>query len=205
MTILTPDQAIAARESLKLSQAKVAKDTGINRGYLSQFEGSKRVFEDDKLTTLEDYYLGLGWQPDEATRNAPVDQLLNSDKHGLTIIDGFVVAPAAIGFEAERLLEEYYEADQEIQSLLEQESEKGLFGGLDQEATLKACYRPLVLMARQYEIQKIIQGQFEDKYHEADLEQTSSIRSLGDCIEALMKGVLPGRLLPSEAIEAEVV
>ncbi|NKB31789.1 MAG: helix-turn-helix domain-containing protein [Pseudomonadales bacterium] len=40
--ILTGQDLKSARESLNLLQAKIAKDIGLNRSYLSQFESEQR-------------------------------------------------------------------------------------------------------------------------------------------------------------------
>lgn len=44
-----------ARESLGLSQAKVSRDTGINRTYLSRFESGIQILPDDHLQALQGY------------------------------------------------------------------------------------------------------------------------------------------------------
>jgi len=196
MTYLTPDQAVIARKTLNLSQAKVAKDTGINRAYLSEFEGSHRVLEDRRLVTLFDYYVGNGWEPGSDDYDVPVKQLLDSDKHDLTIIDGFVVAPKSFTSESEVLLDEYYTISQELLELKLCKLKRGLFGWLDESEALKKCVRPLVLMSRQYEIIQILHGQLDSDYSGVDRGDTSTVQTVGDYLEAQLQGAIPDRLIP---------
>lgn len=56
MKNLTPDNFHKARVSLGLSIAKVAKETGINRNYLSNFEKNKQFLDDKTKATLRDHY-----------------------------------------------------------------------------------------------------------------------------------------------------
>lgn len=105
----------------------------------------------DLLTALEDYYLGLGWTPTP-------EQLFNNDKHGLSLIDGFVIAASVPQELAKELLDRYYENNRQIEQLLTRESAKGFFRDFDSEMTLSMSIHPLTLMARQYEILQILQG-----------------------------------------------
>jgi len=198
MNYLTPDQAAMAREALNLSQARVAKDTGINRAYLSQFEGSKLVLEDHLLKRLQEYYAGLGWKPSPEVSTASVKQLLDSDKHNLTIMDGFVVAMESFSSdaEAEVLLDEYYGIGEEIVELKQQELKRGFFGGLDESEALNDSVRPLVLMGRQCEIKQILQGQLEPGESVVNLNDSSTVQTVGDFIEALLQGRCPDRFIP---------
>jgi|GEM_PF-868959 len=198
MNYLTPDQAVMARETLNLSQAKVARDTGINRAYLSQFEGSKRILEDQPLSRLQEYYMSLGWAPSPETSTASVKQLLDSDKHNLTIMDGFVVAMESFSSEAEAevLLDEYYAIGEEIVELKQQELKRGFFGGLDESEALSDSLRALVLMGRQCEIKQMLQGQLEPDQSVVDRNDKSTVQTVGDFIEVLLQGGCPDRFIP---------
>ena len=195
MSYLTPDRAIAARESLSLSQSLVARETGIARSYLSQFENSKRVLEDSQLEELNDYYMSQGWTPSEESMKQSPEQLINSGKHGLTIADGFVVCqyPAANGYIVEDLLDAYYENSQLIHDALNQKLERGFFGGLDEEEALKDCLRPLLLMARQYEIKQILSGQYTKPSSSVTPSDSSTVQTVGDYLEVLMMARIPNR------------
>ena len=196
MNTLTPDLAVEARQQLKLSQAKAAKESGINRAYLSQFESSKRVLDDSQLERLANFYTSQGWNPPTEAAESTYEQLLNSDKHDLTIIDGFVIAPEAFDVGAETLLDEYYELDEEIRELKSKEVKRGLFGGLDEYETRDQCMRPLALMARQCEIKQILQGQLDTNSLEADKDDTSTIHTIGDYMEVLLQHATPDRFVP---------
>jgi transcriptional regulator with XRE-family HTH domain len=194
---LTPDMAAEARQSLNLSQAKAAKETGINRAYLSQFESGKRVLEDTLLETLSSYYESQGWQPTQEQAKASVEQLINSDKHPLNIADGFVVSDdAAEEFILEDLLDEYYKNAQEIESLLQDELDKGLLGFFNEERALRQSVRPLLLMARQFQIKQILHGHYEEHPRDVDIEDGSTLTTVGDFIEALIISACPDRIRP---------
>ncbi|BFM16334.1 hypothetical protein R50073_25170 [Maricurvus nonylphenolicus] len=204
---MTPDMASEARQSLNLSQAKAAKETGINRAYLSQFESGKRVLEDNLLETLSTYYVSQGWQPTPEQAKAPVEQLINNDKHSLNIADGFVVSSEATAeFILEELLDEYYENSDEIASLQETELERGFFGGLDSDSAMRQSMRALLLMARQFQIKQILHGHHEPHEREVNIEETSSIITVGDFIEAMIIRAKPDRAIEiSEATLDEAV
>lgn len=197
MNVLTPDLAIQAREQLNLSQSKAAKESGINRAYLSQYEGNKRVLDDSQLERLAEFYGSLGWKPPTEVAELTQEQLINSDKHGLKIIDGFVIAPEAFDIGAEVLLDEYYELEEEIKELKTKELKRGLFGGLDEHDAKDQCIRPLALMARLCEIKQVLQGQLDTTSIEVDKDDTSSIHTVGDYIEVLLQYSSPDRFVPA--------
>ncbi|HTF95262.1 MAG TPA: helix-turn-helix transcriptional regulator [Cellvibrio sp.] len=199
---LTPDVSVKAREQLNLSQAKVATETGISRSYLNQFEGSKRVLEDHLLDTLASYYGSKGWKPDATILAKPVEQHISSPEHGLSIIDGFVVSvEASENYVVEDLLGEYYANNQEIEQLMSREFTRGIFGGFIEDEAIKTSLRPLALMARQYEIKRILHGQTEN--WPSPLAKTSKmigdvslIRTSGDYIQVLMVNASERRTMP---------
>jgi len=208
MNYLTPDQAVMARETLSLSQARVAKDTGINRAYLSQFEGSKRVLEDRPLANLYEYYVEQGWKPEAEASTASVKQRLSSDKHDLIIMDGLVIAPKAFAFDAEALLDESYEIEEEIVRLKQQKLKRGLFGGLDKSEAMDSCIRPLILMNRQCEIREILQGKFEYDHSDVDLSVEDNVQTVVDYLELLLRCGVRNRpihaSMEGEAVESSV-
>ncbi len=187
---ITPDQSIKAREQLSMSQSKAASAVGINRAYLSEFESSKRVLEDHAMDKLTRFYKEQGWKPDV---NVPVAQSLNSDKHGLTLVDGMVVGANVPKNVQEQLLAEMYELETEIEELMERPVKQLLFGGLDENDSLSRSIRPLLLMCRQNEIKKILQGRIDGPYSEANGSDRKSINTIGDYIEATMKNAVPDR------------
>lgn len=192
MKFLTPDQAVKARESLNLSQAKAAREAGVNRPYLSEFERSKRVLDDGDQTKLLEYYIGLGWIPSSEIQNTSVKQQLNSDKHDLTIMDGLVISPDAYDIDVHALLEESYEIEDELIELKQQGLRRGFFGGLDEQEALDSCLRPLILMGRLCEIKQILQGRFDSSYSE-----DGPLETVGDYIEKLLRRGVADRLIPS--------
>ena len=206
MSMMTPDIAAKAREQLKLSQALVAKETGISRSYLSQYEGSKRILEDHLISALEEFYKSNGWTADEKHQEQSVEQALNSPDHDLIIADGFVVAQEALAdYILDDLLDEYYTNNAEIDRLAKQEIERGFFGGFNEESAYSECAIPLALMARQYQIIQILQGKYEPTKNISDIKTTADIDTKGDYIEVLISNATPDRVRPiSEEFEEAV-
>lgn len=154
-TLLTPEHAINARQTLQLSQARVANDTGINRTYLSQFEQGKRLLDDKHMTALNDYFHGLGWEVTHAET-----ELETPTQGEPRIIDGMLIAPAIAQDEAEALLNDYYQHAQRIKQFSQQDIKRNfLLGGVNEEATLALALPVLLLLNRQHQIKQALQGQ----------------------------------------------
>jgi len=214
MTKLTPSEAIKARETLNLSQSRVARDTGLSRSYLSQFENGKRILEDRWLNTLYEYYSSLGWSntkestSDSTESNPPSPTKLD---HKLNIVDGFVIP---IGVEAEYvvedLMDEFYDNSQKIEKCRHKKISRNvgfLFGddrGIDNETAYEESRRMLILMARQYEIIQILHGQHEN-CHSGVTTELDTVKTVGDYVAALICATLPDRVFSvdemAEALE----
>lgn len=188
MEILSASAAVEARNSLNLSQAKVASDVGISRSYLSQFESGKRILEDRWLVDLKDYFSYQGWSPSEVSSQSEDSAVQGIDKGGLTIADGFVIVELEHEFDVEALLDEYYENGQQIRELREAELKRGfLFKDLDWDRVLKDAYPAILLMARQYQIKQILHGQFEAPDSSVDIHNDKSLITVGNYIDAVLK------------------
>lgn len=157
MNQLNQTSAKEIRESLKLSQAKVANETGINRAYISQYESGRRVMEDRDLETLEHFYIQEGWDPMPLDPEQPPMEI-----EGFRYVDGFIVTEPESEIEEEQLealIQEYYDNAESINEMRTQPVEKGfLFGGLDKESTTEKALPLLTLYARQYQIKETLQG-----------------------------------------------
>lgn len=62
---ITGAQAADARAMLNLSQAKVSRETGISRSYLSQFENGSRKLANSEISSLREYYEEAGYVFDD--------------------------------------------------------------------------------------------------------------------------------------------
>lgn len=182
MNILTTKQAINARESLNLSQSKVANEIGLSRSYLSQFESGKRVLEDRWLNALKEFYANNGAVFDAEPKVA--DSEKNSQ---VLIMDGFVISGAVSKSQAENLLSEYYENSEKIEAESSEMLPRGFFGGLSHEGALEACSRSLALMARQYQIKQVLHGHVDAKEASKELDEESELDTVNDYIAALMQ------------------
>lgn len=200
MKYLLPNQAVEARKSVSLSQARVARDVGISRIHLSEFECSKRVLDDKTLDLLHAFYQSNGWEPSAEVKTQTPDEALQLDGHELVILDGFVAAPESYDLDIEELVDEYYELTNEIIELKCKEIKRGFFGGIDEEKALSGSIRPLILMARKCEIIELIQGQKSFESAGVNPVDLSTVSTMGDYIECLLIQGIPDRVLP--AIEA---
>lgn len=155
MTILSNTQAVAARAAVSLSQSRVAKDTGISRAYLSQFESGKRILEDRWLTALNSYYREHGWSP-EAGDSVPAEQ----QAIGIRMRDGFQISAALNDSQVEQLLDAYYDNQLQIEELAASEVPRGsIFQSVAKEKALKLAFKLLCLTAQQDGIVRQLRGQ----------------------------------------------
>jgi transcriptional regulator with XRE-family HTH domain len=176
--IISPVQAVSAREELNLSQAKVASDTGISRPYLSQFEGGKRILEDAKQQVLLDYYTGYGWMYPE-----PIFEERDNDLLPYIIRDGFAVPESIHNQELEDLLTEHYENAEKIEKLKLTAVKRGSWlGKIDKEHANFIWLQVMMLTARQYTIKQLLHGQLDvgGEFVEQEKAQISTIGEYGD-------------------------
>lgn len=151
---ITPDAAREARAKARLSQARVAKDTGISRTKLALFEVQKYLLDDQDLTALRDYFCGLDVL-DEQALVTPHGRESNGIDVGCSVLDGFAV-PAGLDQElVENALEEICANDQQIMMLARNRAERDwlIFPG-----DKKQRNEIVRLMARNYLLTRYLQG-----------------------------------------------
>ncbi|MBW2941935.1 helix-turn-helix domain-containing protein [Zhongshania aquimaris] len=153
MNILSNTQAVAARSALSLSQAKVAKDIGLSRAYLSQFESGKMILEDRWLNALNDYYQDQGWSPEEAS---PTETSNTVDT--IRMRDGFHISAELDDSQVEELLNSYYENRFQIEALGNALAPKSFLMGLSREKAQKSTFKLLCLTALQDSILRQLRG-----------------------------------------------
>jgi transcriptional regulator with XRE-family HTH domain len=176
--IISPLQAVSAREELNLSQAKVASETGISRPYLSQFEGGKRMLEDVKQQVLLDYYAGYGWEYPEPIFEEGGDDLLP-----YIIRDGFAVLESIHSEELEEILSEHYENAEKIEKLKLTEVKRGSWSSkIDKEHANFIWLQVMMLAARQYTIKQLLHGQLDvgGEFVEQDTSQITTVGEYGN-------------------------
>lgn len=196
---ITPSIAVAARQELGLSQAMVSRQTGINRAYLSDFEGGKRLLADRQLGALFDYFVGEGWIPDDAAEAAIVSKPEISMCGEHAIADGFVLAAPAVDSELEALLEEYYRNEDFIASEMANRIQRGILGGIDQADARQASIAALSAMARQYQIVQILHGRYQAPNKEIDWAKRSTVQTVGDYVHLLAESASKRALELQEA------
>lgn len=191
MGVLTGDQSAAARAALGLSQSKVAKEVGMNRTYLCQFESGKRIISDEQQRILLEYFKSLGWKPEPAAPDAGGGATgLHPD---VSIVDGFAVANADYQYNLEDLLDECQENLQVIREEMSKKLPRGFLGGLDHDEALKACSLVLGLLAVNAEAVMIMHGAYEPPSDGATMSDDSSLQTVGDYVFALMSQASPRR------------
>ncbi|MBN7798433.1 helix-turn-helix domain-containing protein [Parahaliea mediterranea] len=159
MQILSPSEATQARESLGMSQAHVARAVGLNRSYLSQFEGGKRVLEDRWQTALREYFSGEGWESAQVIKMPPGSTKSLPAASPFATIDGFVIAAHIEPDEAEALLEEYYIAGDLMELMADTNLELGFFGEISLKSAFWQSGQYIALAVRQLQIIRILRGQ----------------------------------------------
>ncbi|ODS23028.1 hypothetical protein AB835_11100 [Candidatus Endobugula sertula] len=162
-TLLQPEQSIEARELLNLSQAK---ETGVNRAYLSQFENGKRILKDAENDALINYYDEQGLDVDALRQKANQEEQKIPINPDLTpvysinpyrIRDGIVISSHLANDTVEALMNEYHNLDSQIEQALEQPIVRGLFG-LSRADTTEKAIQTLLDCYRQRHIKLVLQG-----------------------------------------------
>lgn len=176
---LTPSQSMEARDSLGLSQAAVARETGTPRVYLSQFESGKRILSESQLTTLLDYYEGLGWEPEEEPQD-------NTDAKP-RVRDGLVLPDALPDDEAELYLDAIQQNREKAMELLSEPVPRGLFGGINEEEVMSKSFNAILHLAASVKAQLALQGQSDEM---ADVPKTDrEIETVGQYVGKLVEGL----------------
>jgi hypothetical protein len=159
--IFTAEQAKEARSKTRLSQGKVAADLGINRTYLSLFEGGKYVFEDSVLESLRSYYEQQGYDFGDTDPPAGGRGAVHQAPQGrgsVRVMDGFQVVAAMQDEEAEMLLSEYVQNRVKINELCAQKPKDDWFGEVHEGDLHKRQQQILTLMARNFTIVEQLHG-----------------------------------------------
>lgn len=192
-TILTAEQAKEARSKIRLSQAKVAADLGINRAYLSLFEGGKYVFEDSALKSLRSYYQQHGYDFD--ITDVP-KQTAPKPSAPIRVMDGFQVIGAMTEEEAEALLAEYVQNRAKINELCSQVPEESSFSifssEVDREDLRDRQYQILLLMARNFTLVEQLHGR-ETLLPCSESEAAAEKVTVGDYLRSLFADVFSFR------------
>jgi len=182
--IITPEQSIKARESLGISQAAIAKAIELSRPYLSQFEGEKRILDDETLDILKAHYISLGWTPDEDTEVSRTEP-----ESSIKIRDGFLIPNSLPDEDLESLLDEYHATKKAIKDQEQQEAPRGWLGGIDEERTLRNGVKVMLNYMRLQKIQMKLQGQTDDdteKLESTGMQKIDQVNSNLDYILLLM-------------------
>lgn len=195
-----PTESIRAREFLALSQARVARDTGINRSYLSQYESGKRILEDRWKLALKDYYVSLGWDPHLDPEDLIEPERELEPPFNLVSRDGFEIALSDMEA-VEILLEEFYESGDQLELLEQVPIERGFFGELEAADALWQCRQYLAHTARQVEILRSLRGHSklteEAASNAADI---SKIKTVGDYVAHLTRPLRDRGLATSSSV-----
>ena len=153
---ITPEQSRAARTSLGLSQAFIARETGINRSQLALFEVGKYQLEKYKLLALRDCYLRLGYPLDgKAPSPVPVKPLPNPNSPPQHIIDGLLVGKGLTKEAVEGIRAEIALNDASISEFAQKPFKRDWITDEPITEERDAIFR---LMARNYQLMRNLQG-----------------------------------------------
>lgn len=158
-TVLSADQCKAARAALGLSQAAVARATGINRSQLALFEVRRYVLEDERLRTLRHHFEAGGYTFDAVVGAQAGHQPAQAGKQSQSVgdtklVDGFLVASGLEQEPVEGALAEIAGNDETIGRLAATPPRTGLWAA----GTTKERDTVLRLMARNYLLVRGLQG-----------------------------------------------
>ncbi len=186
MEIPAPIDSIQARESLNVSQAEVARQTGLSRTYLSEFECGKRKLEYPWQCALSDYYGSHGWG-----RTEPHDLFHDELEHASLSSRSrsrfeFEISASLPKNDVDALLDEYSESCKQLEKLGQATLRKGLFGGLDEMDGLWQARHYLAKAVRQVQILQTLQG-LELPVSRAgfDYRDFSTVKTIREYIEHL--------------------
>lgn len=190
MSILTPEQCVQAREVLGMSQSKVAREAGIPRPYISQFESGKRLLEDRLLSALKAFFIQAGWEPLGDIQPAVGECVVALGGKGSTFRDGFAIPDGLDPNEVEVLLAEYHDNTQQISDIRGRPLKREfIFGEIEEERAMDSAVELLLLGYRQAQIKQILHGQSPEA-DQVDLSDQSALRDIGDYVDSMMIKVL---------------
>jgi len=165
--ILTPEQSKAARAFVGNSQAKVARETGLNRSQLALFEVERYLLPDKIAQVLRDYYEGQGYRFSEEKEAVVRNQITpqRHSEHNLRIeesktetADDAKVNSYADRGEIEVLRAEITANDKRIMQLAAEKAKEELFGFWGGDYRTEKRDELLQLMALNYSLAQQIQG-----------------------------------------------
>jgi|TARA_A100001015_G_scaffold131939_1_gene146476 transcriptional regulator with XRE-family HTH domain len=183
MKNLSPADFYSVRNALGLSLSTVAKESEINRNYLSNFEKKKHFLDETAKVKLRDYYLSIDpdafsalesdeeepdFDPEQPEKKAPVTTPKASavsllSEMGYRLVDGRYVVPAATDDELiEDEREKMESIDNELSSLLAESapvSQGVIFGpSLNRNEAIEKGVKALAMLARKQLHHDAMQG-----------------------------------------------
>lgn len=183
MKNLSPADFYSVRNALGLSLSTVAKESEINRNYLSNFEKKKHFLDETAKVKLRDYYLSIDpdafaaieadeeepdFDPEQPEKKAPVATPKASavsllSEMGYRLVDGRYVVPAATDDELiEDEREKMESIDNELASLLAESapvSQGVIFGpSLNRNEAIEKGVKALAMLARKQLHHDAMQG-----------------------------------------------
>jgi len=182
MKNLSPADFSSVRNALGLSLSTVAKESGINRNYLSNFEKKKHFLEETAKVKLRDYYMSIDpdafaalesdeeepdFDPEQPEKKAPVAPKASAvsllSEMGYRLVDGRYVVPAGTDEEMiEDEREKMESIDSELASLLAESapvSQGVIFGpSLNRNEAIEKGVKALAMLARKQLHHDAMQG-----------------------------------------------
>ena len=159
-TILTPDEAKSARESVSLSQSKFAKGAGLSRTKLALFEVKKYLLSDEELWSLKQFYESVGYEFSgesavELLSDETSETVQQKRSPGFRLMDGFAIPEGIEAINAELRLTEIADNNDRVEELSQELTGVHWFTG---ESKKEGVNEMLRLMSRNYLLSCQLQG-----------------------------------------------
>lgn len=164
--MLTPEKLKEARQDLGITQRTLGDAVGVHKTDISRFECGRFQLTSKQCRAIWDYLTEhlehLREEGDDNVDGYEMEGFAPYEIDGIMIPDGFDLV------EAEELMTRYRENAKQIRIALEQELERGFFGGIKMDALIHTLMIP---MAENLSIVEQIHGQPGIEPRTADLDE----------------------------------
>jgi len=206
--ILTAAESGAARDELRLSQSKAAREAGVNRQMLNGFERGRVNPPDEFLRELREFYEGAGFEFEELEPERGVPAGAAVLDPSMRVCDGFLL-PVNLDSElVEELLDEFHANNERIARAVVKKPPESSFLGFvsaDEERAEEITQEVCRLLARQACITAELMGRSLVSLcvnKDEALDMQANAETQGDLVSAAL--ALPGFILfGDEEEEAE--
>jgi transcriptional regulator with XRE-family HTH domain len=149
---ITPVALKALRTLKGVSQAALAREVGLQRSYISQFETGKYLMTDAEIDAVTDYLSSLNDVNEKVPQESP-EALWEA-----RVVDGLLVPGGLSGDKLEALIEALRDAQDELVIASNINAPRGFFGGVDQAELDRLRSRAGIIALKVVHLMSAIQG-----------------------------------------------